>query len=162
MSRRLLRMFVALATIVVIFLDARPAMAQVVQSESDIEPSTSQTTQLVTSSTEVRRAVYGLLTIALVTLVATMLYWYKTGQQARKRHARQYGGRHSSDPATSARRGRRRQPQPQPAQQGDFGIPEQRPQPVFVDGSPIPPQQMPEYLPPARPQPFRASLPYPP
>jgi len=82
---------VAVATVVV---DASAAMAQIVQSEIDSEPGTSETTTLVTSSTEVRRSVLGLVTLAFVVGVLAIIYWYKTGQQARERFARNYAGRH--------------------------------------------------------------------
>lgn len=84
---------VAGAAICLLF-DASAALAQVVQSEIGGEPGSSETTQLVTSSTEVRRAVLGLLVIAGVVGLLTIVYWYKTGQQARQRFARRYGGRH--------------------------------------------------------------------
>ena len=71
--------------------------AQIEQSDAESQPSTSETTQLVTSSTEVRRAVVGLIALAGITAILTALYWYKTGQQARERHQRQFGGRHRAD-----------------------------------------------------------------
>lgn len=71
--------------------------AQIEQSEAESQPATSETTQLVTSSTEVRRAVVGLIALAGITAILTVLYWYKTGQQARERHQRQFGGRHRAD-----------------------------------------------------------------
>ena len=71
--------------------------AQIEQSDSETQPATSETTQLVTSSTEVRRAVVGLIALAGITALLTALYWYKTGQQARERHQRQFGGRHRAD-----------------------------------------------------------------
>lgn len=73
---------------------ATRAMAQIVQSEIDSEPGSSETTSLVTSNTEVRRAILGLLTLAFIAGVLGIIYWYKTGQQARERFARKYGGRH--------------------------------------------------------------------
>lgn len=71
--------------------------AQIEQSDAESQPATSETTTLVTSSTEVRRAVVGLIALAGITLLLTVLYWYKTGQQARERHQRQFGGRHRAD-----------------------------------------------------------------
>lgn len=71
--------------------------AQIEQSDAETQPATSETTQLVTSSTEVRRAVVGLIALAVITALLTALYWYKTGQQARERHQRQFGGRHRAD-----------------------------------------------------------------
>lgn len=98
---------VALSMIV---LDASAAMAQLVQSEVDTEPAAAETTQLVTSSTEVRRAVVGLIAVAVITAVLGVLYWYKTGQQARERHTSSYGGKHRSD--TDSQRPRRDERQP--------------------------------------------------
>jgi hypothetical protein len=77
-----------------VLVEAPAVMAQIVQSDAQAEPATSETTQLVTSNTEVRRAVLGLLVIAGVVGLVTILYWYKTGQQARDRFARLYSGRH--------------------------------------------------------------------
>ena len=71
--------------------------AQIEQSEAESQPATSETNQLVTSSTEVRRAVVGLIALAGVTALLTALYWYKTGQMAKERHQRQFGGRHRAD-----------------------------------------------------------------
>lgn len=71
--------------------------AQIEQSEAESQPATSETSQLVTSSTEVRRAVVGLIALAGITALLTALYWYKTGQMARERHQRQFGGRHRAD-----------------------------------------------------------------
>lgn len=85
---------IAAGALIFVVLDAAAAMAQIVQSEVGAEPGSTETTQLVTSSTEVRRAVLGLLVIAGVVGLVTILYWYKTGQQARQRFARRYGGRH--------------------------------------------------------------------
>lgn len=82
------------AAVVFVLFDAPAAMAQIVQPEAEVQPGSTETTQLVTSSTEVRRAVLGLLVIAGVVGLITILYWYKTGRQARHRFARRYGGRH--------------------------------------------------------------------
>ena len=97
MRTRIFMAAVTAGTILVIALDAPAAMAQIVQSDLESEPGTSETTQLVTSSTEVRRAVVGLIVVACVTAILTLLYWYKTGQQAKERHAKQFGGRHRAD-----------------------------------------------------------------
>lgn len=82
------------AGVAFVLFDAPAAMAQIVQPELEVQPGSTETTQLVTSSTEVRRAVLGLLVIAGFVGLVTILYWYKTGQQARKRFAHRYGGRH--------------------------------------------------------------------
>lgn len=84
------------ATIHVWFLTAGPVAAQLVQNDESSEPAVSQTTQLVTSSTEVRRAVIGLLAVAFLTGLLAIVYWYKTGQLAREQFAREYGGRHAA------------------------------------------------------------------
>lgn len=87
--------------------DAVPAFAQLVESDVDAQPGITETTQLVTSSTEVRRAVVALLAIAAVAGLVFILYWYKTGQQARQRFARQFAGRHVDSSALPGRRRRR-------------------------------------------------------
>ena len=86
---------VGVAVSLVVF-DARAAMAQIVESDVDAQPGTTETTQLVTSSTEVRRAVVGLLLIAAAAALVLVLYWYLTGQQARERYAQQFAGRHAA------------------------------------------------------------------
>lgn len=108
--RRGLRRQVALAiavTATTVLVDIPAAMAQIVESDIDAEPGTTETTQLVTSSTEVRRAVIGLLAVAALAGVLFIIYWYMTGQQARERYARQFGGRHA---ARSPQHGARRLP----------------------------------------------------
>lgn len=69
-------------------------MAQLTQSDIPADPSA--TTSLVTSSTEVRRAVIGLLVLAVAAAVLAVLYWRKTGEQARARHLSERGGRHQT------------------------------------------------------------------
>ena len=93
MRTRALRVAVCGGVVGVLTLaDAAVARAQLVQSDAEPESGPPDVTQLVTSSTEVRRAVIGLLSLAVVAGLLGILYWYKTGQQARDRHARQYGG----------------------------------------------------------------------
>lgn len=82
------------------------AFAQIQQSDVDSQPATTQTTQLVTSSTEVRRAVIGLLFVAAVGLIVFVLYWMLTGRAARQRFESEFGGRHVAEP--ESRRARRR------------------------------------------------------
>ncbi len=87
-------LLVASIAIVVLMLDASAVMAQISESDVDAQPGSVETTQLVTSSTEVRRAVVGLLALAFVSGLLMIVYWYKTGQQARERFMRRHGGRH--------------------------------------------------------------------
>ncbi len=91
----------------IVLLNAATAAAQLVQSEVGAEPGDTDTVQLVTSSTEVRRAVVGLLALAFVLGVLGIVYWYKTGQLARERHQRAHSGRHGANRSVqSARRPR--------------------------------------------------------
>ena len=85
---------------------AVPSAAQVEQSEIGSEQGGLETSQLITSSAEVRRAVIGLLIIAAVALIVFVVYWVLTGRAARQRFSHQFGGRHAVD--TRPRRGRRR------------------------------------------------------
>jgi hypothetical protein len=100
--------FVALACTWLAF-DALPALAQLVEPDLDAQPGISQTTELVTSEAELRRAVFGLLGIAAAAGILFFLYWYKTGQQARQRFAREFTGRHV-EPTGPSRRWPRRRP----------------------------------------------------
>ena len=91
-------LFGAAIALVVFIADAPAAMAQLVQSDVESETPTPETSQLVTSSTEVRRAVIGLIALAVVVALLGFWYWYKTGKQAADRHAHKYGGRHHGGP----------------------------------------------------------------
>lgn len=105
MRTRALRVAVCGGVVGVLTLaDAAVARAQLVQSDAEPESGPPDVTQLVTSSTEVRRAVIGLLSLAVVAGLLGILYWYKTGQQARDRHARQYGGKHQEPVRPKQRR----------------------------------------------------------
>lgn len=84
---------------------AVPVAAQVEQSDIGSEQGGLETSQLITSSAEVRRAVIGLLIIAAVALIVFVVYWALTGRAARQRFSREFGGRHAVD--TRPRRGRR-------------------------------------------------------
>lgn len=86
----------AATTLFLVLFDAARAVAQLGQSEVGVDPGEAETLQLVTSSTEVRRAVIGLLALAFVLGVLGIVYWYKTGQLARERFARGYAGRHGA------------------------------------------------------------------
>ena len=84
----------AAIALVVLIADAPMAVAQLVQSDVESATPTPQTSQLVTSSTEVRRAVIGLIALAVVVALLGIWYWRKTGKQAAARHAHKYGGKH--------------------------------------------------------------------
>lgn len=72
-------------------LNSGTAFAQITESDKDYVPGVNETTQLITSSFEVRRAVIGLLAIAGLSLLALSFYWYKTGQWARERFLEEHG-----------------------------------------------------------------------
>jgi len=97
------KLSVAVLAFSIVLSDAATAVAQLVQSDVDAQPGDTGTVQLVTSSTEVRRAVVGLLALAFVLGVLGIVYWYKTGQLARERHARAHRGRHRAQPSAAAR-----------------------------------------------------------
>tara|TARA_Y100001970_G_scaffold190012_1_gene231036 strand:+ start:15455 stop:15859 length:405 start_codon:yes stop_codon:yes gene_type:complete len=58
-------------------------LAQITESNKDYVPGENETSQLITSSFEVRRAVIALIVIAAVALVGLWYYWRRTGQWAR-------------------------------------------------------------------------------
>ena len=60
-------------------------LAQITESDKDYIPGENETSQLITSSFEVRRAVIALIVIAAVALVGLWYYWRRTGQWARTR-----------------------------------------------------------------------------
>lgn len=72
-------------------LDSGTAFAQITESDKDYVPGVNETTQLITSSFEVRRAVIGLLVIAGLSLLSLSFYWYKTGQWAREQFLEEHG-----------------------------------------------------------------------
>lgn len=82
------------------------AGAQVEQSDIGSQQGGLESSQLITSNAEVRRAVIGLLAIAGIAFVVFVLYWALTGRAAKARFAREFGGRHAVD--ARPRRGRRR------------------------------------------------------
>lgn len=137
-----------LAAVTYLLLDAPAAMAQVVQSDAQAQPGSSETTQLVTSSTEVRRAVIGLVVIAGVVGLITIFYWFKTGQQARERFARRYGGRHRAGQAGHELADEagpwRTDPEVIPAPQPAF-VHQERPQPMWEPTTAPPARRRPEF-----------------
>ena len=66
-------------------------LAQITESDKDYIPGENETSQLITSSFEVRRAVIALIIIAAVTLLGLWYYWRRTGQWARARFAEEHG-----------------------------------------------------------------------
>tara|TARA_B100000131_G_scaffold319407_2_gene365228 strand:+ start:203 stop:559 length:357 start_codon:yes stop_codon:yes gene_type:complete len=67
------------------------AFAQITESNKEYVPGENETSQLITSSFEVRRAVVALIVIAVVGLIGLCYYWRKTGQWARGRFVEEYG-----------------------------------------------------------------------
>ena len=65
--------------------------AQIIESDKDYIPGENETSQLITSSFEVRRAVIALIVIAVVALFGLWYYWRKTGQWARGRFVEEHG-----------------------------------------------------------------------
>ena len=66
-------------------------LAQITESDKDYIPGENETSQLITSSFEVRRAVIALIIIAAVTLLGWWYYWLRTGQWARARFVEEHG-----------------------------------------------------------------------
>tara|TARA_B100001029_G_scaffold136206_1_gene115145 strand:- start:172 stop:561 length:390 start_codon:yes stop_codon:yes gene_type:complete len=66
-------------------------LAQIIESDKDYIPGESETSQLITSSFEVRRAVIALIIIAVVALFGLWYYWRRTGQWARARFVDEHG-----------------------------------------------------------------------
>mgnify|MGYP003306293660 CR=1 FL=1 len=60
------------------------------ESDKDFIPGENETSQLITSSFEVRRAVIALIIIAAVTLLGLWYYWRRTGQWARARFVEEH------------------------------------------------------------------------
>jgi hypothetical protein len=89
-----------------LFASVAAAGAQVEQSDIGSQQGGLESSQLITSNAEVRRAVIGLLVIAGVAFLVFVVYWALTGRAAKARFAREFGGRHAVD--ARPRRGRRR------------------------------------------------------
>ena len=66
-------------------------LAQITESDKDYIPGENETSQLITSSFEVRRAVIALIVIAVVALFGLWFYWRRTGQWARARFVDEHG-----------------------------------------------------------------------
>jgi hypothetical protein len=82
---------IVMAVTSLLALDSGTAFAQITESDKDYVPGMNETTQLITSSFEVRRAVIGLLVIAGLSLLSLSFYWYKTGQLARENFLEEHG-----------------------------------------------------------------------
>ena len=65
-------------------------LAQITESDKDYIPGENETSQLITSSFEVRRAVIALIVIAVVALLGLWYYWRRTGQWARARFVEEH------------------------------------------------------------------------
>ena len=65
-------------------------LAQITESDKDYIPGENETSQLITSSFEVRRAVIALIVIAVVALFGLWYYWRRTGQWARARFVEEH------------------------------------------------------------------------
>tara|TARA_B100000929_G_scaffold262272_1_gene227531 strand:+ start:70 stop:480 length:411 start_codon:yes stop_codon:yes gene_type:complete len=74
-----------------LLLDANTVLAQITESDKEYVPGTNETSQLITSSFEVRRAVIALIAIAVLAVVGLVYYWRKTGQWARDRFVEEHG-----------------------------------------------------------------------
>ena len=79
-------------------------LAQITESDKGYIPGENETSQLITSSFEVRRAVITLIVIAVVALVGLWYYWRRTGQWARTRFVNEYGEDLLSEKRTIFRR----------------------------------------------------------
>ena len=66
-------------------------LAQITESDKGCIPGENETSQLITSSFEVRRAVIALIIIAAVALFGLWYYWRRTGQWARARFVDEHG-----------------------------------------------------------------------
>ena len=65
-------------------------LAQITESDKDYIPGENETSQLITSSFEVRRAVIALIVIAVVAFLGLWYYWRRTGQWARARFVEEH------------------------------------------------------------------------
>ena len=79
-------------------------LAQITESDKDYVPGENETSQLITSSFEVRRAVVALIVIAAVALVGLWYYWRRTGQWARTRFIDEHGEDLLSEKETTFRK----------------------------------------------------------
>ena len=86
-------MYASALTLTLIYLIGQTdlVLAQITESDKDYIPGENETSQLITSSFEVRRAVIALIVIAAVALVGLWYYWRRTGQWARTRFIDEHG-----------------------------------------------------------------------
>ena len=86
-------MYVSALILNLIYLIGRTdlVLAQITESDKDYIPGENETSQLITSSFEVRRAVIALIVIAVVALLGLWYYWRRTGQWARARFVEEHG-----------------------------------------------------------------------
>ena len=85
-------MYVSALTLNLIYLIGQTdlVLAQITESDKDYIPGENETSQLITSSFEVRRAVIALIVIAVVALLGLWYYWRRTGQWARARFVEEH------------------------------------------------------------------------
>ena len=85
-------MYVSALILNLIYLIGRTdlVLAQITESDKDYIPGENETSQLITSSFEVRRAVIALIVIAVVALLGLWYYWRRTGQWARARFVEEH------------------------------------------------------------------------
>ena len=85
-------MYVSALILNLIYLIGRTdlVLAQITESDEDYIPGENETSQLITSSFEVRRAVIALIVIAVVALLGLWYYWRRTGQWARARFVEEH------------------------------------------------------------------------
>ena len=92
MKQRIGKCLFGLSTVAIAFhVNIADAVAQITESEKDYVPGTNETSQLITSSFEVRRAVIALIIIAALAVIGLVFYWRKTGQWARDRFIEEHG-----------------------------------------------------------------------
>jgi hypothetical protein len=103
----------AFLAVTAVLASGAAAGAQVEQSDIGSQEGGLESSQLITSNAEVRRAVIGLLAIAGIAFLVFVVYWALTGRAAKARFAREFGGRHAVD--ARPRRGRRRRRSAVPA-----------------------------------------------
>ena len=92
MKQRIGKCLFVVSTVAIAFcVNIADAVAQITESEKDYVPGTNETSQLITSSFEVKRAVIALTVIAALAFIGVVFYWRKTGQWARDRFIEEHG-----------------------------------------------------------------------
>ena len=92
MKQRMVKCFFAVSAVAVsLSVNIGDSVAQITESDEDYVPGTNETSQLITSSFEVRRAVVALIIIAALAVIGLVVYWRKTGQWSRDRFVEEHG-----------------------------------------------------------------------